>query len=174
MEILKYLLLHNNFFSGSIPDSIWNYHSYRNSTFLKMEWKEQLQLVSPISGALGKLGSISLTFLTLSNNNQFSGEVSAALKKCTDNSTLDLGDNKLSGNIPAWIGESFPSLLILRLRSNLFHGKIPSPLCNLSSLHKLDLAHNNLSALILQYLEAGDLELFYESFDRKNTWEPWK
>ncbi|KAK1568983.1 hypothetical protein Q3G72_031244 [Acer saccharum] len=62
--------------------------------------------------------------------------------------SLDLGDNKLSGNLPAWIGESMPSLSILSLRSNFFGGNIPSQICILSTLHILDLSHNNLSGFI--------------------------
>ncbi|RVW24345.1 Receptor-like protein kinase 2 [Vitis vinifera] len=63
----------------------------------------------------------------------------SALQNCTGIHTLDLGGNRFSGHVPAWIGERMPNLLILRLRSNLFHGSIPSQLCTLSSLHILDL-----------------------------------
>ncbi|RVW24328.1 Leucine-rich repeat receptor-like serine/threonine-protein kinase [Vitis vinifera] len=62
--------------------------------------------------------------------------------------TLDLGGNRFSGNIPAWIGQTMPSLWILGLGSNLFNGSIPLQLCTLSSLHILDLAQNNLSGSI--------------------------
>ena len=41
-----------------------------------------------------------------------------------------------------------PSLSILRLRSNFFGGNIPSQICSLSTLHILDLSHNNLSGFI--------------------------
>ncbi|GKV52518.1 hypothetical protein SLEP1_g59096, partial [Rubroshorea leprosula] len=85
-----------------------------------------------------------LKFLKLSMNN-LSGELSPALQNCTVMETLDLGENKFSGNVPAWIGEKMPSLLVLSLRSNLFTGYIPTQLCDLSSLHILDLAENNLS-----------------------------
>ncbi|KAK9221937.1 hypothetical protein WN944_010368 [Citrus x changshan-huyou] len=81
-------------------------------------------------------------FLVLSNNH-LSGEIPPSLKNCSLMDSLDLGENQLSGNIPAWIGESMPSLSILRLRSNHFNGTIPSELCKLSALHILDL--NNLS-----------------------------
>ncbi|KAK4846295.1 hypothetical protein QYF36_015524 [Acer negundo] len=82
------------------------------------------------------------------SNNHLSGEIPSTFKNCTDIYTFDLGDNKLSGEIPAWLGGRISSLLILSLRSNMFYGKIPSNICNLSSLHLLDLAHNNLSGSI--------------------------
>ncbi|KAL6325376.1 hypothetical protein AAG906_023221 [Vitis piasezkii] len=81
----------------------------------------------------------------LSNNN-LSGDLPTS--NCTNIRTLDLGGNRFSGNIPAWIGQTMPSLWILRLRSNLFDGSIPLQLCTLSSLHILDLAQNNLSGSI--------------------------
>ena len=82
------------------------------------------------------------------SNNRLSGELPSALRNCTNINTLDLGGNRFSGNIPEWIGQTMPRLLILRLRSNLFNGSIPLQLCTLSSLHILDLAQNNLSGYI--------------------------
>ena len=40
------------------------------------------------------------------------------------------------------------NLLILRLRSNEFKGRIPPQICQLSSLRVLDLANNSLSGVI--------------------------
>ncbi|KAK1567670.1 hypothetical protein Q3G72_015073 [Acer saccharum] len=102
----------------------------------------------------------------LSNNNLY-GEIPSALRNCTDIYILDLGDNKLSGEIPAWLGERASSLLILGLRSNMFYGKIPSDICKLSSLHILDLAINNLSGSIPSCLGnlsgmASDVEYRYK------------
>ncbi|XP_028127099.1 receptor-like protein EIX2 [Camellia sinensis] len=81
-----------------------------------------------------------LYWLRLSGNN-LSGELSW-LKNCRSLNTLDIGDNKFSGNIPGWLGENLSSLSKLRLRANLFTGDIPQQLCHLSDLHILDLAHN--------------------------------
>jgi len=67
--------------------------------------------------------------------------------------SLDLERNKFSGKLPAWIGKSQPSLLMLNLRSNFFHEDIPQELCNLSKLWILDLAHNYFSGEIPQCLE---------------------
>ncbi|XP_050379777.1 receptor-like protein EIX2 [Argentina anserina] len=57
-------------------------------------------------------------------------------------------NNNLSGMIPAWIGESLADLEILRLHSNEFNGIIPLSLCNLASIHVLDLSHNNISGAL--------------------------
>ncbi|WJZ81613.1 hypothetical protein VitviT2T_001447 [Vitis vinifera] len=66
--------------------------------------------------------------------------------------SLDLGNNRFSGEIPKWIGERMPSLEQLRLRGNMLTGDIPEQLCWLSHLHILDLAVNNLSGSIPQCL----------------------
>jgi len=50
---------------------------------------------------------------------------------------LDLSKNKLSGNIPNWIGKD---IKVLQLRSNEFSGGIPLQICQLSSLFVLDLS----------------------------------
>ncbi|XP_078173306.1 receptor-like protein EIX2 [Carex rostrata] len=47
--------------------------------------------------------------------------------------------------MPNWVGESFDQLQILRLRSNLFSGNIPSKLTQLNSLLFLDLSNNYLT-----------------------------
>ncbi|KAK8342278.1 hypothetical protein V6Z11_A08G226000 [Gossypium hirsutum] len=65
---------------------------------------------------------------------------------------LDLGDNKLTGIIPPWIGERLDGLIVLRLRSNEFHDNIPSTLCRLLFLQVLDLSLNNISRAILSCL----------------------
>ena len=69
------------------------------------------------------------------------------MKKCSNLSLIDIGENPLSGAIPPWIGE-MTSLTILRLGSNGFKGHIPLQICQLSSLIVLDLANNSLSGHI--------------------------
>ncbi|XP_058076490.1 receptor-like protein EIX2 [Magnolia sinica] len=87
------------------------------------------------------------------SNNSLSGNVPSTLKNCTLWETLDLEHNNFSGQIPAWIGKSFPALRILNLRSNMFTGNIPPQLLNITSLQVLDLAQNCLSGSIPQSLQ---------------------
>nr|XP_018678817.1 PREDICTED: LRR receptor-like serine/threonine-protein kinase GSO1 [Musa acuminata subsp. malaccensis] len=59
--------------------------------------------------------------------------------------TLDLGENKLHGRIPTWIGRNLWSLRVLRLRSNFLNGTIPMNIADFTSLQVLDLSSNNLT-----------------------------
>jgi EIX receptor 1/2 len=88
----------------------------------------------------------------LLHQNCFEGELPYFFRNYRYLTSLDLGGNKLFGKLPTWIGESFPSLLRLSLRSNLFHGDIPQQLCLLSSLQIMDLADNDFSGAIPQCL----------------------
>ncbi|KAK0589046.1 hypothetical protein LWI29_008930 [Acer saccharum] len=134
------LVISHNHLSGEIPPHLWT-----NMPFLFIVDLSDNNLSGSIPKSTGSLCSV--RFLMLSNNN-LSGELPPSLQNCTSMDSLDLGDNKLSGNLPAWIGESMPSLSILSLRSNFFSGNIPSQICSLSTLHIVDLSHNNLSGFI--------------------------
>uniref|UniRef100_A0A6N2KG07 Leucine-rich repeat-containing N-terminal plant-type domain-containing protein n=1 Tax=Salix viminalis TaxID=40686 RepID=A0A6N2KG07_SALVM len=65
---------------------------------------------------------------------------------------LDLGENRLSGEIPAWIGESLSSLMFLSLQSNEFIGSIPPHICQLRNVRILDLSLNNITGAIPECL----------------------
>ncbi|GLT56936.1 hypothetical protein SLA2020_299480 [Shorea laevis] len=136
LNFLLTFVISNNHLTGKIPD-VWN--DIPDVYVIDMS---NNSLSGQIPNSLASLRA--LKFLKLSMNN-LSGELSPALQNCTIMETLDLGENKFSGNVPAWIGEKMPSVLVLSLRSNLFTGYIPTQLCDLSSLHILDLAENNLS-----------------------------
>lgn len=64
---------------------------------------------------------------------------------------LKLGNNSLSGHIPAEIGR-LKLLAILELSNNNFNGVIPGQLSNLVNLEKLDLSGNHLSGKIPESL----------------------
>ncbi|CAK9149619.1 unnamed protein product [Ilex paraguariensis] len=162
MSRLEILDLSGNFLNGSIPLSIsdmeYLQRLYLSNNLLCGEihgkWRN-LQEIRAIDLSRNNLsGNIpssicsmpKLFWLRLSSNS-LSGELSS-LKNCTSLSALDLGDNEFSGNIPQWIGESLLSLIVLRIRANMFYGNIPENLCHLYNLHILDLAGNNLSGSI--------------------------
>ncbi|XP_006452203.2 receptor-like protein EIX2 [Citrus clementina] len=80
--------------------------------------------------------------------NRLSGTIPVSLKKCTALESLDVGENEFVGNIPTWTGERFSRMVVLILRSNNFHGPLPTRLCDLAFLQILDLADNNLFGTI--------------------------
>ncbi|PRQ30100.1 putative transferase [Rosa chinensis] len=81
------------------------------------------------------------------NDNDFGGFPSS-LKNCSDLRDIDFSGNKLTGNLPLWIGSELSRLQILQLRFNFLSGSIPQQLCNLRELHILDLGHNDFSGTI--------------------------
>ncbi|KAL3849236.1 hypothetical protein ACJIZ3_011118 [Penstemon smallii] len=61
---------------------------------------------------------------------------------------IDLGENRFTGEIPTWIGDSFLEVKVLILGSNEFYGSIPSSLCGLANAQVLDLSSNKISGVI--------------------------
>lgn len=61
---------------------------------------------------------------------------------------LDIGNNKLKGTLPTWIGRSLTELIVLSLTSNRLQGSIPSEICQLSRIQTLDLSLNNITGVI--------------------------
>ena len=76
------------------------------------------------------------------------GELPSSLKKCKSLSFIDLAKNRLSGEIPPWIGGNLPNLTVLNLRSNKFSGSISPEICQLKKIQILDLSGNNMSGTI--------------------------
>ncbi|CAN1266408.1 Receptor-like protein 6 [Linum perenne] len=97
--------------------------------------------------------SCSLKTLDLSRN-QLQGRVPKSLENCTELEVLDIGNNKISDVFPC-LQRIKPSLRILILRNNLFHGSIGCPLSpgTWIKLQIVDLAINNFSGpLNVNYL----------------------
>jgi Leucine-rich repeat (LRR) protein len=90
--------------------------------------------------------------ILLLNNNSLLGGFPLFLKQCQNLTFLDLSENRFSGDLPAWISEDMPRLVMSRLRSNNFSGHIPVEITRLYSLHILDLANNSFSGIIPQSL----------------------
>ncbi|KAK5818085.1 hypothetical protein PVK06_023016 [Gossypium arboreum] len=152
----SHLDISNSNISDAIPDWFWNLPSslkFLNLSFnqiggklpnilLEFEFSPVIDLNSNIFyGPIPQFLSNS-SVLNLSNN-KFNGSLSFL---CTTD-----GENKLTGTIPPWIGERLENLVVLRLRSNKFHGDMPSSLCQQQFLQVLDLSLNNISEIIPSY-----------------------
>ncbi|XP_028127066.1 receptor-like protein EIX2 isoform X1 [Camellia sinensis] len=156
LKVLTGLFLSDNHLSGQIPIHLEDLRALGSVDL------SQNNLSGHVPESMCSLSF--LYWLSLSGNN-LSGELSW-LKNCRSLYTLDLGDNKFSGNIPGWLGENLSLLSKLRMRANLFTGDIPQQLCHLSDLHILDLAHNYFTGSIPRCL--GNLSGF-NHFTSSNT-----
>ncbi|RVW72120.1 LRR receptor-like serine/threonine-protein kinase ERL2 [Vitis vinifera] len=120
------------------------------------KWASHIDLLIDLSDnqISGNLSGVLLnnTYIDLSSN-CFMGELSHCWTYWQSLTHLNLGNNnlsggnKLSGNLPSWMGET-TTLMALRLRSNKLIGNIPPQICQLSSLIILDVANNSLSGTI--------------------------
>ncbi|CAL5412755.1 unnamed protein product [Camellia sinensis] len=115
MNSLRQLSLRTNQLSGELPQC-WNVSQY-----LAVVDVANNNLSGSIPSSMGVLSSLSM--LILSNNN-LEGEIPSSLQNCSLES-LDLGENRLFGKLPSFIGETITFLWMLRLRSNSFSGFIP-------------------------------------------------
>ncbi|WVZ95830.1 hypothetical protein U9M48_041544 [Paspalum notatum var. saurae] len=167
---LQVAVLFSNRITGIIPNSICRWTNLRFldlSNNLLMRGlpdcgKEEQKQQNPSSNNSSRVNSAkrsSVIFLSkqeihtlLLRNNSLSGGFPLFLKQCQNLMFLDLTENIFSGELPAWISEHMPSLVMLRLRSNKFSGHIPIEIMSLSSLHILDLACNTFSGVIPQFL----------------------
>ncbi|KAJ0466217.1 putative non-specific serine/threonine protein kinase [Helianthus annuus] len=182
-RVSRLLLLKNNLFNGSIPDSLCNTADlvildlsrnmlsgnlpdcFGNFSDLMVLILSSNRLSGTIPSSLGKLGS-SIQWLHL-NNNSFHGELPETLSNCTSLDVLDLGENRFSGTIPKWIGEKIKYLVVLRLHNNNFTGQIPEQLCQNTDLQIMDFGENNLTGEIPRCFEnirgmtGGDSNLYF-------------
>ncbi|KAE9611320.1 putative leucine-rich repeat-containing, plant-type, leucine-rich repeat domain, L [Lupinus albus] len=152
LEYLSYLdLSGNNFSGGPIPIFIG---SMRSLTYLSLSHANFGGRIPSTLGNLTNLTHLDLSHNYVINSNNINWVSGLQSLQHLDLSGVDLGDvhnllqNKLSGRIPSWISNTFPSLHILRLRQNNLRGSIPSQICQLSSLKILDLSRNNLEGSI--------------------------
>jgi Leucine-rich repeat (LRR) protein len=143
---LTTLVLYNNMISGAIPSSFCKLQT------LRLLDLSRNNLNGPITDCLVNESSTNIAYLGIINlslrDNNLSGEFPSLLQKCPQLIFLDLGHNRFSGALPAWIGEKLLSLSFLRLRSNMFDGHIPAELTKLVNIQYLDLAYNNISGSV--------------------------
>ncbi|KAG8386395.1 hypothetical protein BUALT_Bualt03G0144400 [Buddleja alternifolia] len=101
-----------------------------------------------LSGSIFPVGpQCNLHSLNL-RNNSFDGEFSPSFRSCRGLRVINLGENKFSGSIPAWIGDKWSNLIVLSLRSNELYGEIPSSICRMAPVQILDLSLNKINGTI--------------------------
>ncbi|EMS67398.1 Receptor-like protein 12 [Triticum urartu] len=162
---LQVAALFSNAISGTIPTSICRLRKLRIldlsnnllSKGLPDCGQEELKHQNPSGNNSSKFISLSsfslnITVLLLSNNS-FSSGFPLLLQQCPSLSFLDLTQNRFTGELPGWISEAMPGLVMLRLRSNNFYGHIPVEIMGLHNVRILDLSNNNFSGAIPQYIE---------------------
>ncbi|EEF34948.1 serine-threonine protein kinase, plant-type, putative [Ricinus communis] len=160
---LKFLAFDGNLLQGVIPESIGNL-----SQDLSQLYMGGNQIYGGIPSSIGHLSS--LTLLNLSYNSitdsipheigqlqhlQFLEDI-GLLESVV---TIDLSNNRLSGDIPSLI-KNCESLEELYMSRNSFSGPVPAALGEMKGLETLDLSYNHLSGFIpsdLQRLEALQL-----------------
>ncbi|CAN7058060.1 unnamed protein product [Brassica rapa subsp. trilocularis] len=131
---LETLVLTNNNFSGSLPRCFENF----NTTLFVLHLRN-----NSLSGNIPEeFFSVSLISLDVGRN-KLSGELPRSLINCTKLEFLNVEDNEISDTFPFWL-RMLPSLQILVLRSNRFHGPIFSPGDSLSfpKLRIFDISEN--------------------------------
>ena len=97
--------------------------------------------------ALDLLGSLANLEVLELGRNRLSGQIPASLGGLTELEGLSLSGNQITGPIPPELG-GLSSLESLYLRENRLTGPIPPELGGLSSLHTLSLEHNQLTGPI--------------------------
>ncbi|PSS36722.1 Inactive receptor kinase [Actinidia chinensis var. chinensis] len=165
---LNYLNLSSNNFNGGFPSGIWklqqlkvlDLHSNRllgdiQDLLTELRNVEHVELsYNFFSGSLAmdaqNISSLANTvqYLNLSHNSLSGGFFHDDVIPLFRNlQVLDLGDNQLSGELPAFA--SLPNLRVLRLGSNGFFGSIPEELLgSLIPLEELHLSGNGFSGRI--------------------------
>ncbi|GLJ37969.1 hypothetical protein SUGI_0772890 [Cryptomeria japonica] len=162
MQILD---LSNNGLTGKIPVG------FINCSYLEVLNLNGNFLEGELPAQLGNM--ISLRTLKI-RGNRLNGTL-PILENCKQLQILDLGENRLTGNISAdWVLE-LPNLKILILRSNRFEGPVPADVSKIPYLQILDLSRNRFSGVIPESIsemkgmakESENIEAFeYGSINR--------
>ncbi|CAK9155872.1 unnamed protein product [Ilex paraguariensis] len=130
---LQVLDLHDNKFTGTIPQGIGN------CTSLSMLYLNGNNLTGVIPQEIGHLGNLERLVLAF---NVLRGPIPALIFNNSALQIISLADNFLSGKIPSIIGQRQPNLEQLILPRNNLSGMIPNSISNASKLTTLDLTSN--------------------------------
>ncbi|CAA2966002.1 LRR receptor-like serine threonine- kinase GSO1 [Olea europaea subsp. europaea] len=165
LNSLKHLYLNSNNLYGVLPDALANLTSLE-----ELDLSENFVFEGELPKNLGNLCNLKKLVLTYNRVDGDIMEFIDGLSECSNNrlETVDLGFNKLTGNLPNSIG-SLKNLLYLDLSNNSFRGSIPETIGNLSLLRELYLSKNKMSGKIpVSFGELVSLEVVDLS---ENVWE---
>ncbi|XP_031375667.1 receptor-like protein 33 [Punica granatum] len=130
--------LSNNSLTGRIPQCLMDGSASVLDLDLSMN-----SFRGPVPETLSAPNNCNFTTIDLSQNH-LGGKLPRFWANCSKLEILDLSNNELQDSFPSWL-EVLPSLYILALRSNKFHGLVntsgsPQPF---SKLQIFDLSNNN-------------------------------
>ncbi|GKU89942.1 hypothetical protein SLEP1_g4010 [Rubroshorea leprosula] len=140
LTYLTILDLANNSLGGKIPKCLGN-TKYLNILDLQMNKFHGIIPNSFVKGS--EMRTLNL------NGNQMEGRLPSSLVNCKDLEVLDVGNNYLNDTFPHWLGV-LPSLKVLILQSNRFHGAINNtmPAFYFSELRVIDVSQNDFTGLL--------------------------
>uniref|UniRef100_A0A7N0U380 non-specific serine/threonine protein kinase n=1 Tax=Kalanchoe fedtschenkoi TaxID=63787 RepID=A0A7N0U380_KALFE len=160
---LEYLILNDNRFGGSLPDSIVNFSS--SLYFLSLY---NNYITGRIPEAIGELSGLSVIRF---KGNLLTGVIPNSLGKLGNISKLDLSGNNLDGGIPSSIG-NLKNLLELQLQGNSLNGTVPSTLGNCEGMEYIDISSNHLTGNLLEdsiiSMSSGFRNLWYCDISRNS------
>ncbi|RQO96084.1 hypothetical protein POPTR_010G010100v4 [Populus trichocarpa] len=159
---LKYLLLFDNLFNGTIPSFLFalpslqflnlhnnnligNISEFQHDSLVYLDLSNN-HLHGTIPSSIFKQEN--LEALILVSNSKLTGEISSSICKLRSLEVLDLSDNSLNGSIPLCLGNFSSKLSVLHLAMNNLQGTIPSTFSKGNSLEYLDLNGNELEGEI--------------------------
>ncbi|GLT39481.1 hypothetical protein SLA2020_136690 [Shorea laevis] len=136
---LRVLILAKNSLGGKFPECLGNLISL----YILDLWMNKFHGIIPNSFVHSQLRTLNL------NGNQLEGILPRSLVNCSNLEILDVGNNNLNDTFPNWLGV-LPSLKVLILQSNLFHGAMEDsmPAFYFSKLRLIDVSHNDFTGLL--------------------------
>ncbi|KAI8570624.1 hypothetical protein RHMOL_Rhmol01G0050200 [Rhododendron molle] len=133
---LFFLDLSNNKIHGEIPKWVEGNATWPNLSSVDLSYNYlQGPLRVPSSSLIGRFQI---------SHNKLTGEIPSSICNLSSLEIFVLSNNKLNGVIPHCLGNVSNHLEVLDLRSNGFHGAIPTTFANGSKLRSLNLNGNNL------------------------------
>ncbi|KAL1218108.1 putative LRR receptor-like serine/threonine-protein kinase [Cardamine amara subsp. amara] len=139
---LQGIYMGKNYFTGGIPTTLAN---ISNLQVLRMEYNSLTGSIPLSFGKVKNLQSLGLAVNSLGSGHFGDLQFLDALVNCTQLQDVDVGDNRLVGDLPTSIVNLSTNIIYLSLQNNLISGSIPRDIGNLIRLQTLWLAKNLLT-----------------------------